>query len=290
MDEKKYKRLVTIIIVLLTIVILMVSYIIYDTISSKKNLSNNDIVDVPKKDNNSQENEKVEKKEENFDLEKAKKILEDMEYTRFYDVSSDKIETLKLQIAFNKAKSQPATCDSIYNNLPNAKKEEFGYVVTLDDIQETICQGSTKVILYKELDESYKKLFGSGVTISKTDIEGFSYCDGNYDYIESLDAFVHLDDSPDGCYNENKEINIIKSAILKDKQLTIEVSNKILEWNGQGGYDVTLGDKKVAFEGSKVEKSDFDKEFFNQYSQYMNNYKFIFELEEDNYTLKSYKK
>ena len=50
------------------------------TISSKKNLSNNDIVDVPKKDNNSQENEKVEKKEENFDLEKAKKILEDMEY------------------------------------------------------------------------------------------------------------------------------------------------------------------------------------------------------------------
>jgi len=291
-EEKKYKRLVTIIIILLLIIVLMLGYIVYDVVTSSNNkLSKNDIVDVPNKDNGSQENKNNETKEENFDLDKAKQILEGIEYTKFYNISSDEIESLKLQIAFNKTESQAATCDSIYSNLPNAKKDEFGYYdVTLDNedfTNQTLCNNSTKVILYKDVNATYIRLFGNNTILPKRDIGGYSYCDGNYDYIEGLDAFAHLYFSPDGCYSENKEINIINSAKSSDDELTIEVSSKVLEWNGQGGYDVTIGDKKVSFEQSKVEKEDFDKDFFGQYSQYMQVYRFAFELEDGNYILKN---
>lgn len=292
MDEKKYKRLVTIIIILLSIIVLMAGYIVYDVITSSNNkLSKNDIVDVPNKDNGSQEKENEEPKEMDFDLDKANQLLENIDYNSFFDMPEDiSIDLLKLQVAFDKAKSQSATCDSIYANLAGVKKEEWGYEIDLDNVDfdtQNLCQYSTKVTTFKDVEETYKKLFGKTTLLTKKDIGGYSYCDGNYDYIESLDSFVLLNHNPDGCFSTNKEVNVIKSAKAKDNQLTIEVYRTILEWNGHGGYEATLGNEKVTFEQSKVEEESFEKGFFEQYSQYMSDYKFVFELEDDNYIFKT---
>lgn len=279
MDEKKYKKLVTIIVILLSIILLMAGYIVYDVVTSSNN-------------NASKVNNYEEKTEKDYDLAKAKQLLDNIDYNNFFSMAEDsrRIEALKIQIAFNKTKSKTATCDSIYSDLPNVKKSDYGYDVPLDEKNgdQTWCHNSTKVISYNDINDTYQRLFGSSKIIPKKDF-GYSYCDGTYDYIENLDAFVHLYYEPDGCYSLVHEVNVIKTAKIKGEKLTIEVAGVILERKGDD-YVLKTGDKKVTFKFSEVGEESFDKEIFNKYSKYMQNYRFVFELEGNNYIFKDVSK
>ena len=288
MDEKKYKRLVTIIIILLSIIILMVSYIIYDTVSNKKNLSNNEVVD---KDKEKQEDDET--KEEDFDLEQAKQLLENIEYTKFLELDDDDINLLKNAIAISKTQSQKATCDSIYNNIPGVEKYDDDYEISFDEVIMGCYDSQTHVVSYENANQTLKNLFGQENVLDKKDVLSYvSSSDerdlfGGYDYIDSINSFVYLSFRGDG-YPLSFNVSDIKSAKLTNKQLTIEVYKKTLEQDDVGNYSTNINGNKVTLDFDADEKAK--KDFVDRYSQYMEVHKFIFKLEDEQYVLKGYEK
>ena len=227
------------------------------------------------------------------DLQKAKQLLENIEYTKFLNVSDEDIGLLKSAIAISKTKSQNATCDSIYNNVSGVEKYDSDYEIPFDEITMGCYDSKTHVVSYENANQTLKKLFGKESTLTKKDV--LSYISsaneydmyGGYDYIDSIDSFVYLSFRGDG-FPMSLDVSGIKSAKVLNGQLTIEVYAKTLEFDETEKYSIIINGNKVTLASDADEQSR--KDFINNYSQYMEIHKFIFELEDENYVLKKYVK
>ena len=159
-------------------------------------------------------NKFVKTKEVDYDLDKAK-VLVDNYYTDNYllngnlftDGMSDRYMIGK---AFDKSidKAKDYNCNEIYKD---SERDDQGIVVG----EGTFCDGIVKGISYKDLESSYKELFGKNAKLDKKTV-------GIFGYVKDEDIFVSLSCR---CGGEGftKYVYGVKDATLKGDKLTVHV-------------------------------------------------------------------
>ena len=259
-----------VIIVILGIIILGLSgYLVYDKVLLD---SGNKLVD-----NNAQE-----EKEESYDLEAAKKLID-----KYYAIDIDESDIfnegytdriMKYLAVQNVAIKDIGgiNCNTLYSN--NEIRWDSDYKVILDNGKITYCpvRGAAETISYDVLSESYKKLFGNDKKLSKGD---FNYSLNEYDYNETKDIFVIMA-APKGLDEITKTIYDIQSALKIKNKLIIKVG--MAQLNLDGSYwKTTVSGLEITYSSEDVyDYPSFREDFLNKYLDKLDTYTFTF-FEED---------
>ena len=275
MKDSKYK---VVIIILLVVIVCFGGYIVYDAINDKNNQIKDNEVNENNK-NNVQENQVV-----SYDLKKAEELVDNYYFGEtgwvngFISLPNEQMDDIEQSIA-EKAKLYVAMLISKKKQISCSEAKKV-----IDFVSGDVCKPTFNTIEYDELNEKYRKLFGSSEQVSK---KAFQYAGEAYEYDEANDRFV------EGIFHGgiaapvNEEVNFytVKNAQIKSNKLIINV----------GYCDVVLSEDKGVFEianGSKVElknilKENLKQEIMAKYKEQLKIKTFTFELDNGNYVLRN---
>lgn len=159
-------------------------------------------------------NKFVKVRESEYDIEKAEKLV-DSYYTDNYLLNGNLFtdgmsKRYMIGKAFDKAvdKAKEYDCNEIYKDL---EKDDEGIVVG----EGTFCDGTVKGISYKDLESSYKELFGKNAKLEKKTV-------GIFGYVKDQDIFTSLSCRCGGV-GFTKYVYGIKDATTKGNKLTVHV-------------------------------------------------------------------
>ena len=284
MVYKTDKNYIVVIIICVLVILGLIGYITYD----KLGLGNK-----PKSSSL-----KIEK-EKDYDLEKAKKLIDKYYIERedsnsFLDGMPDEVRNIIAIRNMPYKDVKENTCLSIYKDEATAKKDESGkFTVTLkiDSTEDKIggCDDNyVNYYGYDDINDSYNYLFGKSSNLPKSD---FEYKNDLYDYVDSQNIFTQLSCRCGGVYYKYYKY-LVKDAKVKGDTLTIIVPYIDMETiykDNTAFVKTTIEDEELTYKYTDTQTDTFTKEFFEKYIDKLDRYTFTFKYEDDHYIFVSMK-
>lgn len=267
------KVLITIVVILIVLVLCLGGYLVYDKLLSNNNDNNTD--------NNITENNQEETKEEDYDLVEAKKLIDNILSLDVYNIldrlsESGLTEDVKLSMAIVSTPAQQIyTCNDAFD----VNTEYGGYRPTQTDRWACDSNIAVDTYPYNDVNESYKKLFGSATVASKNGV----YTIMAYDYSSKIDSFVALDPQF-GPIVGNLYYYDVEAAQLIDNQLIIEVSYLTYIYTTLDAEDFTYTINDIQYTAMSEEEIS---KAYNDNKEILPHLTFTYEKENKNYVLKS---
>lgn len=275
MEEKNSNRgLVVGLIICIIIILLLTGLLVWKFIDKDSNNENTEV----------NTNEKQEETT-SYDLTDAKKLIDKYASIYFgnnvfengYDYSA-KVKLAINNLSINHFSS--VNCENLYVNNNEFKYDGNGY---FSEKFKSACDENSKSISYDILNNKFKELFGKDAELEKSSI-----IDQQLDYDSNLNQFIRLTPRFGGALAGIHEYGI-KTASKTGNILVIDVGYYTLEPDSNmTTYSTSLTDKK--YTRDEIDKDTFNIEFFNEFKDKMDTYRFTFEYEVDHYVLKDMKK
>ena len=278
---KKNKNLTTLCIILGLIIVLLLGYIVGTSVNNQN-----------KEPNKTNKNETVEKE---FDIKKAKVLLEEFGFNRRKGcktiVQNEYNDTYKAIVALEKVAKDKIIEENCTDLFSITKLEANPEPLFKGDTGVCMKDAKAKTITYNDVNEIYKKMYGEDISpenINALSINSQDYA--LYDFLEGRDLFVKLDCYGCGgtCYS--KHIREIKSATQNDNIVTIT----IYDYESDG---VTVEDGIFKFSTEKISENiecQTDNQCINiikkDYLEYLNQYEIKFEIIDNQFIFKSLNK
>lgn len=282
MEEKNSnKGLIICLIICIIIILVLTGLLVWKFIDKDSNNENTPV------DTNEKQEETV-----SYDLEDAKELIDKyvgydggaMVFSQYFENGYNNAAKAYLAISqLPNTKFNTVNCKSIYSdNKDVIYSDDQGYLI--ESLNAACSRVTTTSVPYDTLNDIYKELFGSNEVLSKEDVS-FSFF--RYDYDEKTNQFILLQFQGGGADTTHYGYGI-KSANKTGNTLVIDVGYYSLEPNDDFIYSSTKTDK--TYTEDEIYRDTFDTEFFNEFKDKIDTYRFTFEYETDHYVLIDMKK
>ena len=229
-----------------------------------------------------------------FDLSKAKDLLDEFGFNRDFKCKSNIYsnfysDAYKAIVAINKVqdKAKEMACTDFYSDSDIDKN--YSSVETLYKGKYGHCSDNkTKAISYDDVNDVYKKMYGKDIPKDGVSgVEMFGLYNEIYDYIESKDMFVSLRCvACGGTCGPSITINEIKSAKEIGNKVYIDVYyyHDSARDNGNGKTYFVLENRFGYHNLDNITtEEDAEKEILNKYKDQLDIYEVEFEKVDDHY-------
>lgn len=261
--------------ILAVLVVGLGCFIIYDKVIDKNEKKDNDVV------------EKEEKNvEEDYDLVKAKELIDKFYDDAFYNFFDGKYNEKQKshfaaknlgQLGYIDVEELGAECS---DSISSQTSGSYYCKLRVGDNYYYSTQ-LTFEAPYDLINESYKKLYGNDNNISKETIPmGIA----DYVYIDKTNSFVQLNEYGIGLINPATDIYGVKSAKVTEKNLVITVGYVEMIPSVSDEPTAIIDGNQVTFTQSEIENQT---EFLNKYLDKLDTYEFEFLYEDGIYKLKN---